>query len=340
MGKYITLGEIMLRLTPRNFERLVQTKELELAYGGGEVNVAVALATYGKEAYFVTKLPENELGQGAIHELRRYGVNTHYVCRGGERIGIYYLERGASQRSFKVLYDRAYSAMAEAREKDFDWEAIFRGAEWFHFTGITPALSDKCIEITMEALKAAKKENVMISMDLNYRSKLWDIKKAGKVLSEMAHYCDLLIANEMDAEKLLGIPIDEAYRKEGQIVDEGYQDIAQKLMEKYKVKYVASTQRENFSASQNGWSALLYEGNKLYKSQKYHMHIVDRVGGGDAFAAGMIYGLSSGMGNQQALEFAAAASCLKHTIEGDFNLVSVEEIEALAKGDRSGRVQR
>jgi 2-dehydro-3-deoxygluconokinase len=340
MGKFITFGEIMMRLAPLGFDRFVQSKEFGIVYGGGEANVAISLANFNKEVYFVTKLPKHEIGQAAVNELRRYGVNTDYITRGGDRIGIYFCEKGASQRPSKVIYDRAHSAIAEAKKEDFQWDKIFQGAEWFHFTGITPAISDGCAELAMEAVKAAKNAGVTISVDLNFRKKLWTSEKAGRVMGELVKYCDVIIANEEDAEKVFGIKADKTDVTKGDLSDEGYRTVAKELVERFGVKYVAITLRESYSASDNGWSAMLYDGKEYFKSKKYNIRIVDRVGGGDSFSAGLIYGLSSGMNNQDALEFAVAASCLKHTIEGDFNLVSKDEVEALMKGDASGRVQR
>lgn len=340
MGKFITFGEIMLRLAPIGYERFVQSKEFGAVYGGGEANVAVSLANYGKDAYFVSKLPKHEIGQAAVNDLRKFGVSTEYVVRGGERVGIYYCEKGTSQRPSKVIYDRAHSAIAEAKKEDFDWKKIFEGAEWFHFTGITPALNDECAAITLDAVKAAKEAGVTVSVDLNYRKKLWSREKAGKVMDEIVKYCDVVIANEEDAEMVFGIKASETDITGGHLSDEGYKDVARQLVDRFNLKYVAITLRESFSATHNGWSAMLFDGKEFYKSKRYDIHITDRVGGGDSFGGGLIYGLTSGLGNQGALEFAVAASCLKHTIEGDFNQVSVEEVETLAKGDASGRVQR
>jgi 2-dehydro-3-deoxygluconokinase len=340
MGKFITFGEIMLRLAPMGYDRFVQSKEFGVVYGGGEANVAVSLANYGKEAYFVTKLPKHEIGQAAVNELRKYGVHTELIKRGGDRVGIYYCEKGASQRPSKVIYDRAHSAIAEAKSGDFDWKSIFEGAEWFHFTGITPALSDETAAITLEAVKAAKEAGVTVSVDLNYRKKLWSTEKAGRVMADIVKYCDVVIANEEDAEKVFGIKAAATNIEGGELNEEGYRDVAKQLVERFDLKHVAITLRESFSASHNGWSAMMYDGKEFYKSKRYDMTVIDRVGGGDSFGGGLIYGLSSGMDNQAALEFAVAASCLKHTVEGDFNLVSVEEVEALAQGDASGRVQR
>jgi 2-dehydro-3-deoxygluconokinase len=340
MGKIVTFGEIMLRLAPVGFERFAQAKEFGVVYGGGEANVAVSLANYGKEAYFVTKLPKHEIGQAAVNELRKYGVNTNMIVRGGDRVGIYYCEKGASQRPSKVIYDRAHSSIAEAKREDFNWKEIFDGAEWFHFTGITPALTDECAAITLDAVKAAKEAGVTVSVDLNFRKKLWSSEKAGKVMGEIVKYCDVVIANEEDAEKVFGISAAKTDITSGSLNDEGYKDVAKQLADRFGLKYVAITLRESFSASDNGWSAMLYDGKEFYSSKKYKMHIVDRVGGGDSFGGGLIYGLTSGLSSQDSLEYAVAASCLKHTIEGDFNLVSVEEVETLKNGDSSGRVQR
>lgn len=340
MAKVVTFGEIMLRLAPMGYDRFVQSKEFGVVYGGGEANVAVSLANYGKDAYFVTKLPKHEIGQSAVNELRRYGVNTDYIARGGERVGIYFCEKGSSQRPSKVIYDRAHSSISEAKRGEFDWKKIFEGAEWFHFTGITPALSDESAALTLEAVKAAKEAGVKVSVDLNYRKKLWSTQKAGEVMGEIVKYCDVVIANEEDAEKVFGIKAAETDITGGHLSDEGYKDVAKQLVERFDLSHVAITLRESFSATHNGWSAMLYDGKEFYKSKRYDIHITDRVGGGDSFGGGLIYGLTSDMSNQDALEFAVAASCLKHTIEGDFNLVSVEEVNILAKGDASGRVDR
>jgi len=340
MGKFITFGEIMLRLAPVGFDRFLQSKEFGAVYGGGEANVAVSLANYGKDAYFVTKLPKHEIGQSAVNELRRYGVNTDMIVRAGDRVGIYFCEKGASQRPSKVIYDRAHSAISEAKREDFNWKEIFQDAEWFHFTGITPALSDECAAITLEAVKAAKEAGVTVSVDLNFRKKLWSSEKAGKVMGEIVEYCDVVIANEEDAEMVFGIKAEETDIAGGTLSNEGYKNVAKTLVERFGLKYVAITLRESFSASDNGWSAMLYDGSEFYSSKRYKMHIVDRVGGGDSFGAGLIYGLTSGLSNEDSLEYAVAASCLKHSVEGDFNLVSIEEVETLMNGDASGRVQR
>ena len=340
MEKHVTFGEIMLRLSPNNYTKFVQSNKFNAIYGGGEANVSVSLANYGLNSYYVTKLPKHEIGQAAINELRRFGVNTDFIIRGGDRIGIYFCEKGASQRPSKVIYDRSHSSIADAKREDFNWDDIFKGAKWFHLTGITPALSQNCVEITMDALRIAKEAGVTISIDLNYRKKLWDTKKAGRIMSEIVEYCDVLIANEEDAEMVFEIKAENTDVKEGNLSSEGYKNVARQLYDKFNLKYVAITLRESHSASDNGWSGMLFNGTKFYKSRKYDIRIIDRVGGGDSFCGGLIYGLSTGMDNQSTLEFAVAASCLKHTIEGDFNLISAEEAINLMKGDVSGRVQR
>lgn len=340
MKRVVTLGEIMLRLSTPGFERFVQADSFDACYGGGEANVCVSLANYGLDARFITKVPKHEIGQSAVNALRKYGVDTTYIARGGERLGIYYLESGASQRPSKVIYDRAHAAIAEADSSDFNWKEIFDGIDWFHFTGITPALSDKAAGITLEACKAAKEMGLTVSVDLNYRKKLWTPEKAGEVMATLMPYVDVCIGNEEDAEKVFGIHADDTDITKGEINHEAYEGVAKKLIERFGFKYVASTLRESHSASDNGWSALLYDGEKSYLSKKYDVRIVDRVGGGDSFASGLIYGLITEMPLQEALEFAVAASALKHTIPGDANLVSTEEVETLMKGDGSGRVQR
>lgn len=341
MGKFITFGEIMLRLSPSEYQRFLQAKNFEIFYGGAESNVSVSLANFGKQSYFVTKLPKNEIGDSAVQELKKHSVNTKYIVRGGERIGIYFCEKGVSQRPSKVIYDRTNSSISSAKKHDFNWKEIFEGAEWFHFTGITPALSDACAEIILEAVKTAKDKKVTVSVDVNYRKKLWSREKAEKVMSEIVKHCDIIIANEEDAEMVFGIKADKTDIIKGKISNEGYKKVAKKLIKRFSnLKYVAITLRESLSASDNNWSGMLYDRNFFYISRKYNIHIVDRIGAGDAFAGGLIYGLTSGFDNQTALEFAVASSCLKHTIEGDFNLVSKEEVESLLKGNISGRVQR
>lgn len=340
MKKVVTLGEIMLRLSTPRYERFVQADSFDVVYGGGEANVAVSLANYGLDAYFVSKLPKNHIGQAAINHLRRFGVNTNYIVRGGDRVGIYYLESGASMRPSKVIYDRANSSIAEADMSDFNFDEIFKDAEWFHFSGITPALSEKAAILTEEALKAAKKHNVTVSVDLNYRKKLWTPEKAQEVMTNLMQYVDVCIGNEEDAELTLGFKPGDTDVTTGELELEGYKNIFKQMMEKFNFKYVVSSLRESYSASDNGWSACIYDGNEFYRSRKYDIRIVDRVGGGDSFASGLIYGLITGKNFKDALEFGVAASALKHTIHGDFNMVTVDEVENLLKGDASGRVQR
>ncbi len=340
MKRVITFGELMLRLAPEGYLRFLQSEKYQATFGGAEANVAVSLANYGIEASFVSKLPEHEIGQAAINSLRKHGVDTSMITRGGERVGIYYCEKGASQRPSKVIYDRAYSAIATAREEDFDWDKIFDGAVWFHFTGITPALSDSMAEICKTALIKAKEKGITVSCDLNFRKKLWSKEKAGKVMDELCRYVDYCIANEEDAKDVFGIEADNSDIYGGKLDRDGYISVAKKLTERFNFKGVAITLRESKSANDNDWSGMLYTDNQAYFSKKYSMHIVDRVGGGDSFGGGLIYSLISGKDSQSAIEFAVAASCLKHSIEGDFNQVSVKEVEALAGGNASGRVQR
>ena len=338
--RIVAFGEIMLRLAPKGYTRFVQADSFEATYGGGEANVAVSLANYGMDAAFVTKLPKNEIGQAAINSLRRYGVDTSKIVRGGQRVGIYFIEKGASQRPSKVIYDRAGSAISRADSSDFDWKQILSGADWFHFTGITPALGSNVAAICMEACKAAKEKNIAVSCDLNYRKNLWSREEAGRVMGELMPYVDLCIANEEDAYDVFGIKAESTDVYAGKVNHEAYREVAKKLADRFGFEKVAITLRGSISASDNNWAAMLYDGKDYCFSRNYHIHIVDRVGGGDSFGAGLIYALLSGSDSQSALEFAVAASCLKHTIEGDFNHVSVEEVQRLAGGDASGRVQR
>ncbi|MBP5428301.1 MAG: sugar kinase [Clostridia bacterium] len=330
----------MMRLNPEGYLRFVQADRYVSTFAGAEANVAVSLANYGVDAAFVSKLPAHEIGQSAVNALRKYGVDTSFVVRGGDRVGVYYCEKGASQRASKVIYDRAYSAIATASEGDFDWDAIFRDVDWFHFTGITPALSESMAKITLQAAKKAKERGVTVSCDLNFRKKLWSKERAGQVMGELCRYVDYCIANEEDAKDVFGIEADNTDIDSGKLDRAGYVSVAKKLTDRFGFKGVAITLRESVSASDNNWSAMLYvDGNAVF-SRKYAMHIVDRVGGGDSFGGGLIYSLLQGYDSQKAIEFAVAASCLKHSIEGDFNLVSVSEVEALAGGNASGRVQR
>lgn len=338
--RVVTFGEIMLRLAPEGYLRFVQAECFGASYGGGEANVAVSLANYGFEAAFVTKLPKNEIGQAAVNALRKYGVDTSEIVRGGERTGIYFLEKGASQRPSKVIYDRAGSAIAQAQAADFDWRKIFRDADWFHFTGITPALGDESAEICLEACRAAKAAGLTVSCDLNYRKKLWTKEKAGRIMGEICRYVDVCIANEEDAADVFGIRAEATNVTAGEVNHEGYKEVAKQLTAQFGFQKVAVTLRESLSANDNNWSAMLYDGEGYYFSKKYKLHIVDRVGGGDSFGAGLICACLMGYGPQESIEFAVAASCLKHSVEGDFNLVSTEEVRKLAGGDASGRVQR
>ena len=338
--RVITFGEIMLRLAPEGYLRFVQAEKYGATYAGGEANVAVSLANYGFDVAFVSKLPTHEIGQAAVNSLRKFGVDTSLITRGGERVGIYYLEKGASQRPSKVIYDRAGSSIATATSADFDWDQIFEGAEWFHFTGITPALNDNCAVICMEACKAAKERNITISCDLNYRNKLWSKEKAGQVMGELCQYVDVVIANEEDSADVFGIHAADTDILSGEVNHEGYKEVAQQLKDRFGFQKVAITLRESISANDNNWAAMLYDGEEFYFSKTYPMHIVDRVGGGDSFGAGLIYATLSGFDAQSTIEYAVAASCLKHSIEGDFNLVSAAEVQSLAGGNASGRVQR
>lgn len=340
MSKVITFGEIMLRLAPEGYYRFIQTESFGATYGGGEANVAVSLANFGFDAKFVTKLPKHDIGQAAINSLRKYGVDTSYITRGGDRVGIYFLEKGASQRPSKVVYDRAGSAIATASKSDFNWDEIFEGADWFHFTGITPALGDDVAAICLDACKAAKAKGIPVSCDLNYRKNLWSREKAGQVMAGLMKYVDVCIANEEDASDVFGIKADGTDVSTGKVNHEGYKDVAKKLADKFGFKKVAITLRGSISANDNNWAAMLYDGSNYYFSKDYAVHIVDRVGGGDSFGAGLIYASVSGFEPQATIEFAVAASCLKHSIEGDFNQVSVDEVSKLAGGDGSGRVQR
>jgi len=338
--KIITFGELMLRLAPRGYERFVQADAFGATYGGGEANVAVSLANYGAEAAFVTRLPGHEIGQAALNSLRRYGVDTGHIVRGGKRLGIYYLEKGASQRASKVIYDRADSAFALSQPGEYDWEAILSGADWFHFTGITPALGGALPQICTEALQTAKRLGVTTSCDLNYRGKLWSREEAGRVMGVLMPYVDVCICNEEDAADVFGIRAADTDISGGRLSHESYIGVAKELTSRFGLKACAITLRESLSASDNNWGALLYADGQAYFSKQYALHIVDRVGGGDSFGGGLIYAALSGYDYQRQAEFAAAASCLKHSVEGDYNHVSAEEVLRLAGGDASGRVRR
>ncbi len=341
--KVLTLGEIMLRLSTPGYTRFVQTQSFDVTYGGGEANVAVSLSNYGLESYFITKLPKHEIGQSAVNHLRRFGVHDDYIVRGGDRVGIYYLETGASQRASKVIYDRAGAAVTTLKPEELDFDRMFDGAKWFHWTGITPALGKSAQDCITAACKAAKAAGATISADLNYRAKLWTEKEAQAVMRPLMEYVDVCIANEEDLEKSLGFHAGSTNVDAAELDTAAYKEMAIEVKNEFGFQAVAITLRESYSASHNGWSALLHDDRDCrepYRSRRYDIQIVDRVGGGDSFASGLIYGLLKKDDTRQALEFAVAASCLKQTIPGDFNLVSAEEVEKLAKGSGSGRVER
>ena len=342
MAKVVTFGELMLRLQPYHYERFVQCDHVEFTFGGGEANVAVSLANFGQDAAYVTKLPAHAIGQAAVNSLRRYGVDTTKIVRDGSRIGIYFNEKGAAQRGSVCIYDRAHSAIQEADPAEFDWDAIFEGVDWFHFTGITPALSPNMVQACEDACKAAKAKGVKISCDLNYRGKLWTRQQAREAMTKLCRYVDVCISNEEDAKDVFGIEAEATDICGGKLNHEGYKSVARQLADQFGFEMVAITLRESRSASDNGWSAMLCNvaKNEFRFSRQYDVHIVDRVGGGDSFGAGLIYSLLSGKDTQSAVEFAAAASALKHSIEGDYNMVTVAEVEKLAGGDGSGRIQR
>jgi 2-dehydro-3-deoxygluconokinase len=340
MPRVITFGEIMLRLSPPDYQRFFQSPAFEANFGGGEANVAVSLAYFGSSAAFVTKLPMNAIGDAAVGELRRHGVGTDYIVRGGERVGIYYCEKGASQRASKVVYDRKHSAIAEAQPSDFDWNEIFAGAEWFHFTGITPALSAAASAACAAACAEAKKRGMTVSCDLNYRKNLWTPAQADKGMRPLMKSVDYLIANEEDAEKVFGIKDEGSDVSSGKILRSGYEGVAKKLIAEFGFKGVGITLRESQSASDNGWGGMFFKDGRSFFSKTYQVRIVDRVGGGDSFAAALIYAIMDKREPQAVIELAAAASCLKHSIEGDFSLIGLDEAEALAAGSGSGRVQR
>lgn len=340
MSKIVTFGEIMLRLAPYNYERFAQSNQFQATYGGGEANVAVSLARFGHDVSFVSRLPKNPIGDAALDSVRRYGVRIEHILRGGDRLGIYFLEHGASIRPSKVTYDRANSAISQIEKGMLDWGTIFKDKNWFHTTGITPALSKSAALATIEAVKAAKENGLTVSCDLNYRKKLWSRDEAKETMTEVVKYVDVVIGNEEDASDVFGIEAERTDVTSGELSLKHYKIVASKLKEYCACGKVAITLRESISASDNGWSALIYDGNNLLVSRRYPIHLIDRVGGGDSFCAGLIHGLSSKWSNKEALEFAVAASALKQTIPGDMNLVSEEEVLQLVKGDLSGRVQR
>ena len=338
--KIVCFGEIMMRLNPEGYLRFVQAEKFEASYAGGEANVAVSLANYGLDASYVTKLPDNDLGRCARNAVRHFGVDTRDIVWGGPRLGIYFVEKGASQRASKVVYDRAGSSIALARREDFDWDRILDGAGWFHFTGITPALGGECPEICLDALKACKAKGVTVSCDLNYRGKLWTREQAGETMAKLVPYVDVCIANEADAADVFGIRAEGTDVDSGKLNKDGYVSVAKQLADRFGCRKVAITLRTSISATDNLWSGMLWTPEGACFAPEYKVHIVDRVGGGDSFGGGLIYALASGYGTQDAIDFAVAASCLKHAIEHDFNLVSVAEVKSLAAGNASGRVQR
>ena len=343
MAKVITMGEIMLRLSTPSHERFIQADNFDVNYGGGEANVAVSLAGFGHDAQFVTAVPDNEIGECALATLRKYQVGTKYVAKEGERLGIYFLESGSSVRPSKVIYDRAHSSISTVKPETFDFDQIFEGVDWFHFTGITPAISDNAAELTEAALKKAKEHGVKVSVDLNFRKKLWTSEKAQQVMTRLMKYVDVCIGNEEDANLVLGFKPEGSDVTSGNLKLSGYQSIFEQMTQKFGFEYCVSSLRVSRSASDNGWSACIYSGKtgEFYHSREYSITpIVDRVGGGDSFAAGVICGLLDGKDFKEALEFGVAASALKHTIPGDINLVTRKEVETLAGGDASGRVQR
>lgn len=330
----------MMRLNPEGYLKLCQARTLQVSFAGGEANVAVSIANFGMDAKFITKLPDNDLGKMAVQELHKYQVDTRSIVYGGSRIGVYYVEKGASQRPSKVLYDRAGSSVSQAKREDFDWNEILEDCGWFHFTGITPALGDNCVDICADALKACRKRGITVSCDLNYRNKLWDKAKAGEVMGRLMEYVDICIANESDAADVFGICAQGTDIDKGELSRDGYISVARQITDRFGVKAVAVTLRKSISASVNCWGGMLYTDQTAYFSPEYQIQIVDRVGGGDSFAGALIYALSSGYKSQYAVDFAAAASCLKHTLEYDFNLVSLEDVRHLMQGNASGRVLR
>lgn len=340
--KVVSFGEIMLRLSPDGYYKLFQKPELNTSFCGAEANVAVALSNFGDEAEFVTALPDNDIGRAACRELMRYGVKTDNIVYTGDRLGIFFAEKGASQRPSKVIYDRKNSAIASADPSSFDWEKIFDGADWFHITGITPALSDSLAKISVDAVKAAKKAGLIVSCDINYRSKLWSAEKARPVMTGIMQYVDVCIGNEEDAEIVFGIKAGATDVTKGQLDTDGYKKSLQTVAETFSCKIVAYSQRKSYSASDNGWSGIIYDDEKkqVYTSAQYDIRITDRIGGGDAFASGLIYALHNNISPENAIETAAAAGCLDQTLEGDFCLFGINDVFDLAGGNSSGRVKR
>ena len=339
-NRVVCFGELLMRLTPKRFERFVQAREFEICFAGAEANTAVSLANFGIDAYMVSAVPATEIGQACLNYVRQFGVNTDYVLRRGKRLGVFYLESGASQRSSKVIYDRAHSGITEVEPGQINWDEVFAGKQWFHWSGITPALSDSLAATTREACLAARRHGLTVSCDLNYRRTLWPPEKARAVMTELMPLVDVLIANEEHSALVLGVGPKDADLHPGPLEIERYKELANALHQRFNFQYVAITMREGLSASENGWSCLLSDKTNCYLSQKYHIWVVDRVGAGDAFSGGLIYGFLTGMSSQETVEFAAAAACLKHSIHGDFNHVSKAEVDALRAGEGSGRIQR
>jgi 2-dehydro-3-deoxygluconokinase len=339
--KAVFFGELMMRLSTKRYERIIQSREFDVSYSGAEANLAVSLQNFGIESFIVSSVPDNAVGEACLAYMRQFKVNLDHIKKNGFRLGIYFVENGTSQRPSTFLYNRKGSSITELNEDDFDWDKIFTGKQWFHFTGITPALGDNVAGITKKACIAGKKHGLIVSADLNFRKNLWTAKKAGKVMGELMQYVDVLFTNEEEVEILFGIKAKDTVINAGKLNEEDYYDVAKQLVNRFGFKYVSITLRESISASVNNWSGILFDGRKLYSSRKYHIdNIVDRIGGGDAYSSGIIYGLLTGQDIQETVDFAAAASCLKHTIHGDFNLVSFDEICTLMNGDGSGRIQR
>ena len=342
MPKVVTFGELMLRLSPPGFERFLQTPQFVATFGGGEANVAVSLAQFGVDSYYVTKLPKHAIGEAAVRALRTEGVKTDFIVRGGDRVGVYFTEAGAAQRASTVIYDRANSAISQMKPEEVDWSNVFAGATWFHVTGITPALGERGTANTARALEAAKGAGLQVSVDLNYRKKLWSEAEAQKTMRPLMRHVDVVIANEEDMQSVLGLQVPDTDVTGGQLNVAGYRKVAEQLSSEFGPKMVAITLRESHSASDNGWSAVLWDSQAraFHESQRYEVRLVDRIGGGDSFAGGLIYGLLTGRTPEASLRFAVAASALKQTIPWDFNRVTVDEVDRLAGGDASGRVQR
>lgn len=339
--KVVLFGELMMRLSTKRHERIVQAREFEVLYSGAEANMGAALRPLGIDSYVVSSVPDNAVGEACLYYMRQFGLNLDNVKRNGFRLGIYYVETGAAQRPSTFLYNRKGSSITELRVGDFEWDKIFTDKHWFHFTGITPALADSVAEITEEACIAARKKGLVVSCDLNFRGKLWSKEKARQVMTNLMQYVDVLFTNEEEAATVFGIEARGSDVKTGKIVEHGYEDVAAQLREKFNLKYVSISLRESISATANDWSGMLYDGEKYYTSRKYHIdHIVDRIGGGDAYSAGIVYGILTKQDLQETVDFAAAASCLKHSIHGDFNIVTFDEVITLMKGNASGRIQR